>query len=503
MSMTEMENIKEIDLTNTNWVLLTPFLDTPDAALTVKNRSNTPVSVYCTSDEDITVDTLETYLTENGINPPEIGGIFFEVSSSAGEKMFVKAPTGEARIAVRLYGTVDPMADIDSLAQIVNENSIILRNHINTVSGNPHNVTKEEVGLGNIPNNITGDVDDDKWSEDNDDAVLPTLGALREVNEKIVSHINTKSGNPHKVTKSDVGLGDVENYPPADKTTAIDITNDEVYMTPWSTNELIKDIVVVANSMPAQIVVRGLTANRPVGWTLNDITRPTAFLQKTSSNTFVIKSGLQVSYAYRGMSRLSKILADDMHGQFASIMANGIHYIYINLDSKGNFTGWGETEHAPTTAANVDTTSGDYYNYATCEMRDTTGSELTRVYLGKATFSNNAIVDISSVPIGTKTIIPVNATLELGKSVLVENPFVDPVKTTAFVEYDGKWGESKWNDQTGVLASPRPGFEQDIITVQAGLIGFLTRGSSSGSAFGEFETITEPPRVTIVVEKMY
>jgi len=60
--------------------------------------------------------------------------------------------------------------------------------HRGTVAGNPHNVTKAEVGLNAVPNiNFTPSV--------NDSSI----------------HIATVTGNPHQVTKTEVGLGDVPN----------------------------------------------------------------------------------------------------------------------------------------------------------------------------------------------------------------------------------------------------------------------------------------------------
>lgn len=85
------------------------------------------------------------------------------------------------------------------------ENSIEqnLNSHISNQQ-NPHNVTKAQVGLGNVDN--TSDI--------NKPISTATQSALDELDsrlsESITTHITNKS-NPHEVTKEQVGLGNVTN----------------------------------------------------------------------------------------------------------------------------------------------------------------------------------------------------------------------------------------------------------------------------------------------------
>ena len=397
---------------------------------------------------------------------------------------------------------MDPSEDITVLAALLNETRIITDKHIATVTGNPHHVTKQDVGLGNIPNSLTGDVDDKRFDNIADSNVLVTLKGLRQVRDYAKAHIETTSGNPHGVTKEEVGLGQVANYPIATAKQALDITNNQVYMTPYTTNELIKDIVVVADSMMPQCVIAGQVNNRPQGWSLKDISSPSMLITKTSANSILIKAGLQVSFAYRQMCRVSKVLQEDMPCVIGGVIPNGIRYIFVDLDEKGNITGWGHTDKTPSTLPRQDAVAGDYYNYSQCEMRSSTGEELKRVYIGKLYFNNNEIMEIVSVPIGDTTVIPVPVSIPLGKSAIINNPYIAPVRTKLLVEYGGEWGESGWNDQTGVLAHPRPGFELDQIAIQVGAVGYITRGSSSGNGFGaEFVTLTTAPRMSIEVSR--
>uniref|UniRef100_UPI00293B9CF5 hypothetical protein n=1 Tax=Dysgonomonas sp. ZJ279 TaxID=2709796 RepID=UPI00293B9CF5 len=76
-------------------------------------------------------------------------------------------------------------------------NSLLaISNHVNRVD-NPHGVTKTQVGLGNLPNAKTDD------PAVNDTNILATSKA-------VATHVLNKS-NPHAVTKTHVGLGNLPN----------------------------------------------------------------------------------------------------------------------------------------------------------------------------------------------------------------------------------------------------------------------------------------------------
>lgn len=85
------------------------------------------------------------------------------------------------------------------------ENSIEqnLNSHISNQQ-NPHNVTKAQVGLGNVDN--TSDID--KPISTATQSALDKLDSR--LSESITTHITNKS-NPHEVTKEQVGLGNVTN----------------------------------------------------------------------------------------------------------------------------------------------------------------------------------------------------------------------------------------------------------------------------------------------------
>lgn len=106
---------------------------------------------------------------------------------------------------------------VDALDKAIGKkaNTDDLTSHTNNTS-NPHNVTKEQVGLGNVPNVATND----QTPTYSDAASLATLtsgeklsiafGKIKIAISNLISHISDKN-NPHTVTKTQIGLGNVEN----------------------------------------------------------------------------------------------------------------------------------------------------------------------------------------------------------------------------------------------------------------------------------------------------
>ena len=99
-------------------------------------------------------------------------------------------------------------------------NASDLTSHTSDID-NPHQVTKEQVGLGNVDN--TSDAD-----KPISDATQTALDGKAEASD-LTSHVSNKS-NPHEVTKAQVGLDNVDNTSDADKpiSTATQTAIDEV-----------------------------------------------------------------------------------------------------------------------------------------------------------------------------------------------------------------------------------------------------------------------------------
>ena len=106
---------------------------------------------------------------------------------------------------------------------------------------NPHKVTATQVGLGNVSNYGTATVPEATAGTVNTKFMTPYLTAQSiNVNAPIALEFHTGDmNNPHGVTKTHVGLGNVSNYAVASLEEAIDGTANDRYMTPYVTDKLI------------------------------------------------------------------------------------------------------------------------------------------------------------------------------------------------------------------------------------------------------------------------
>lgn len=99
--------------------------------------------------------------------------------------------------------------------------AVVLNGHMNNKK-NPHGVTKDQVGLGNVPNkspeNVTVEFNEaiERANIVSGEKMSVMLGKIAKVITDTIAHITKTSGNPHRVSKSDVGLGNVVNKTPSD-----------------------------------------------------------------------------------------------------------------------------------------------------------------------------------------------------------------------------------------------------------------------------------------------
>ena len=90
-----------------------------------------------------------------------------------------------------------------------------LSDHMNDTS-NPHSVTKSQVGLGNVPNVVTNEQTPTYTQAStlanltSGEKLSVSLGKIMKAIADFITHKNSTS-NPHSVTKSQVGLGNVPN----------------------------------------------------------------------------------------------------------------------------------------------------------------------------------------------------------------------------------------------------------------------------------------------------
>lgn len=87
---------------------------------------------------------------------------------------------------------------------------------------NPHGVTKEQIGLGNVPNVATNNqtptytVSANLSNLASGEVLSTAFGKLSKAVSDLISHIGNKS-NPHAVTKAQIGLDSVDNTSDASK----------------------------------------------------------------------------------------------------------------------------------------------------------------------------------------------------------------------------------------------------------------------------------------------
>lgn len=483
----------EITLKKDVWTRLDSTF-TENGLVTVKNIGGTAVSIYKTTE---TTKITDTYLEDLGINPIEIGGITYEVSNDTGERFWAKAVGAAGKVSVRIKGTLDPSEDITVLSAAINDLQLLLIEHKED-NTNPHKVTKGQVGLGNLPNCKTDAINSDKSD------CLATAKAVKTVQDNLTNHKNDKD-NPHEVTKDQTGLGQVANYPPANELTAIDTTNNAAYMTPAMTFYALGKWIDMAMNMAPQTIMQCKTSIRTSGWSNADCSAPSLVIEKVTNKQYRVNSGLQVAFADGGRTRTSAILNTAISVNIPTEdVSNSVLYIYVDLNEDGEIVSAKHTTVKPCEGMERTNTAGDFFNVAKNQIFDIKDVALRRVYVGKIYLGAGNISEVVPVPVGYEYRMPILTTMGLGQRTIFRNPFVGEVETVAEVEYSSSWGPTYWNDQIGVMATPYPGNPMDQFVVQVGLMGYLACGRESGSPFGtSFEAVTTQPRIRVNFTRKY
>lgn len=491
------DNITEMLLTNSNWTKIDLY---PTESKSIKNVSGYPISYYITDDTSL-VPTDE-YFTSIKYNPNELGGLNYEVSTtSPNEYIWVKATKGTGTVTVRIAGTLDPSDDVSAVATGLNNLRSEFTAHQNEI--NPHGTTKNEIGLGNLPNVKSDAIDNDNSNS------LATSKAVKTVNDSLQEHIENIS-NPHNTNKGHVGLGNVANFPIADDSTCLDSTNNQVYMTPYSTYKAVSLWLEMSSSCKAQTVVKGTFGNLPSGWSHLDCDYPPEYLVKDSATKISLRGPFQVAFADQGKSRLSNILEDGeaLERTFMSSLT-GTLYLYVDLDEYGNITSLNMTAVCPYEGVHRGLNTGDFYNTAENIMYDRNNVPIRRVYIGKMIISTNKVMTLIPLPVGNEYVMPITDYLALAERRVFDSNYIGRCDYVAEVEYDtNTWGPSYWNDQTGVMASAYPRAvnndysynDQNQFVLQVGKFGFIAQGQESGAPFAavfQNGTIDTPCRIRV------
>jgi len=111
--------------------------------------------------------------------------------------------------------------NLKSVSNTASSASSGLSTHTSNKS-NPHEVTKAQIGLGNVPNVTTNNqtpsytVPSSLSALTSGEILQTAFGKIAKAVNDLISHLANKS-NPHSVTKSQVGLGNVDNTSDANK----------------------------------------------------------------------------------------------------------------------------------------------------------------------------------------------------------------------------------------------------------------------------------------------
>lgn len=130
------------------------------------------------------------------------------------------ATTETVSIEMEFTGIVTAK-QFDDYKLVTDETLNTLNEHTKNTE-NPHKVTAQQVGLGNVPNVTTDNqtptfTQSSTLSEINSGEKLSTLfGKIKKAIVDLISHL-ANTNNPHSVTKSQVGLGNVDDTSDADK----------------------------------------------------------------------------------------------------------------------------------------------------------------------------------------------------------------------------------------------------------------------------------------------
>lgn len=117
-----------------------------------------------------------------------------------------------------------------------------ISSHVNN-SNNPHGTTKAQVGLGNVPNYQVATTAEAQAGTANDRFMTPVR--VKDYVDVVVASFNThvnNTENPHMVTKAQVGLGNVDNFPTATTQDMIDGTSTARFATPAGVRAVIQSL---------------------------------------------------------------------------------------------------------------------------------------------------------------------------------------------------------------------------------------------------------------------
>ena len=195
-------------------------------------------SVTTSEDNKVTIRTVfqntqskPFYMREKGVYATVDGTeeclVFYANNGALAEYVDV----AKTQLVEKIIQTVITFSESDNINISLSSNDMIeivsyledtLAEHTENTE-NPHNVTKYHVGLSDVPN-VTTNNQTPTYTEASANAKLSSgeklsvaMGKIAKAVSSLISHLSNTS-NPHSVTKSQVGLGNVPNVATNDQT---------------------------------------------------------------------------------------------------------------------------------------------------------------------------------------------------------------------------------------------------------------------------------------------
>lgn len=401
-----------------------------------------------------------------------IGGVVVEFTTPHNGSTWLKSMDGvDATVLIRPHSLTadlpqelyDVSDEVDRLVQKIND-------HVSD-KDNPHEVTDDQTNKEKLPNATSNDI------ESNDSQVLSTTQLTHAIVDLIRQHVNS-TGNVHDMTKDEIGLSQVPNYHGVRPDEYHKTTVNNAIVTPQALHTVLdkrlKEVTInalipvhpmcVLNGKQGDYAVDPQVMHmvqQPVDWgTLHVSHKPLTL--EYSDMSLTVKSGLEVSYVYDTEICRSLILDHDIHVNLPVVdLSEGLYTLYVLMDDLGYIVG---TDYTPVSLRKVHepyiNTGYSGYTWSTTEMNvyDTHGVISKACPIGTfyiATIQDGvrlhkAVTYVNAYPIGHKY----TQIVKLTNGVHTYHPAFDDidVKCELNVLYNGMQVHAPYTDTVGAYA---------------------------------------------------
>lgn len=474
---------QEIFVSAEEWILIS----SPESRKKVRNLQSIPVGLVELRSADAEPSENSTYLV--------VGGLRTNFLSQPGVWLWAKSVDTEGRDATLLVRDIDQTADLpDELIELSEEFENLKQEFINhrTNKENPHDVDKDQINLDDIPNDISDDPESDSST------TLATTKLTHILKEAADTHYS-REDNPHSVTKEQVGLGEVNNYGVASYDEAMNHTCDIKYTTPRRVHDIMDRRIMEFTINPLlpvmpQCVVDGIVGefdvatdtlpdeDRGTDWGVLGVGRVPKTVTQLSQSSLRVNPWLRVSYAFNTEICISHPLEE---GVDVSIDVNdpsmvGMNYLFAEVGEDQYFSDFYFLKH-PTRRSPYNVHSdyqGDTWCTADMTVYSHSGVKVRRVPIAMVYVSQvlqgedvvAAITDVQPVPVGERytQVIGVEPGDRFINSVYQDNDASVDVR----VLYKGTVTPARFHNHCGVYADHyyhnTAGMYRTLIRVGAG-----------------------------------